>query len=125
VRLSTPCLPIIARMLTPPSDATPPIAALASACVHQLPTSPTSFAADRALFHATFEALLTAVAASDARLAFDRDGRPQAVSAVRHALPAMEAELFEAILEDLACELAATQEALYRVALAMRATPQS
>ena len=110
-------------MITPPSDAAPPIAALASAYVHHLPASPTSFAADRALFQSSFEALLTAVAASDARLAFDRDGRPQAVSAVRHALPAMEAELFEAILEDLACELAATQEALYRVALAMRATP--
>ena len=28
----------------------------------------------------------------------------------------MEAELFEVILEDLACELAATHEALYQVA---------
>ena len=112
-------------MLTPPPDAAPPIAALASACAHQLPASPTTFAADRAGFQSSLEALLTAVAASDARLAFDRDGRPQAISAVRHALPATEAELFEAILEDLACELAAAQEALYQVAVAAGAIAKS
>jgi len=112
-------------MVTPPSDATPQIAALASACVHQLPASPTSFAADGPLLKSTFEALLAAVAATDARLAFDREGRPQAVKAVRSALPAMEAELLDAILEDLACELAATQEALYQVAVAARATRNS
>src|SRR6188508_441813 len=112
-------------MVTPPSDATPQIAALASACVHQLPASPTSFAADRPLLQSTFEALLAAVATTDARLAFDRDGRPQAVKAVRSALPAMEAELLDAILEDLACELAAAQEALYQVAVAARATRNS
>lgn len=111
-------------MVTPPSDATPQIAALASACAHQLPSSPTSFAADRPFFTSTLDTLLAAVATTDARLAFDRDGRPQAVNAVRSALPAMEAELLDAILEDLACELAATQEALYQVALATRAAPK-
>jgi len=79
-----------------------------------------SFAADRSTFETTFASLLSAVAASDGRYAFDRDGRPQAVRAVRSALPAMEAELFDAILEDVACELAATQEALYQLALANR-----
>ena len=112
-------------MVTPPSDATPQIAALASACVQQIPTSPTSFAADRPQLQSTLEALLAAIAATDTRFAFDRDGRPQAVNAVRNALPAMETELLDAILEDLACELAATQEALYQVALALRATQKS
>ena len=107
-------------MVTPSPDATPPIAALASACARQLPSSPTSFAADRAAFHTALDALLAAVAGSDARYAFDREGRPQALHAVRSALPAMEAELFDVILEDIACELAATQEALYQLARANR-----
>ena len=107
-------------METPSPDAAPPAAALASACARQLPSTPSSFAADRSTFQMTFESLLSAVAASDGRFAFDREGRPQAVRAVRSALPAMEAELFDAILEDVACELAATQEALYQLALANR-----
>jgi hypothetical protein len=109
-------------MLTPPSDATPPIAALASACARQLPTAPASFASDAPAFQTALDALLAAVAAGDARYTFDREGRPPALQAVRSALPAMEAELFDVILEDLACELAATQEALYQLALAARAT---
>jgi hypothetical protein len=108
-------------MATLPSDATPPIAALASACARQIPSAPSSFAADRPSFQAALEALLAAVAASDGRFAFERDGRPQALRAVRDALPAMEAELLDAILDDVACELAATQEALYQLALANRA----
>src|SRR3954463_12016158 len=107
-------------METPTSDATPPTTALASACARQLPPTPSSFAADRSTFQAAFDSLLSAVASSDGRYAFDREGRPQAVRAVRSALPALEAELFDAILEDVACELAATQEALYQVALANR-----
>jgi len=107
-------------MTTGPSDAAPPITALASACSRQIPATPSTFAADHASFKSAFDALLAAIAASDARFAFDRDGRPQALQAVRAALPAMEAELFEAILEDVACELAATQEALYQLALANR-----
>jgi hypothetical protein len=107
-------------METPKPDAAPPTAALASACARQLPAAPSSFAADRSAFQTAFETLLSAVAASGDRYAFDRDGRPQAVRAVRSALPAMEAELFDAILEDVACELAATQEALYQLALANR-----
>jgi hypothetical protein len=107
-------------MVTPSPDAAPPIAALASACASQLPASPSSFVADRPAFETALAALLAAVAASDNRYAFDREGRPPALQAVRNALPAMEAELFDVILEDIACELAATQEALYRVAVAGR-----
>jgi hypothetical protein len=107
-------------MVTPPPDAAPPIAALASACARQLPVSPSNFDADSAGFRSSFDALLAAVAASDPRFTFDRDGRPPALQAVRNALPAMEAELFDVILEDLGCELAATREALYQLAIANR-----
>ena len=96
-------------MDSPLPDAAPPIAALASACARQFPDTPTSFAVDCAAFQPALDRLLTAVAASDGRYAFDREGRPQALVAVRRALPAMEAELFDAILEDVACELAAVQ----------------
>ncbi len=107
-------------MVTPPSDATPPIAALASACVAQIPATGSTFTNDHPAFQTAFDALLAAVAAADPGFAFDREGRPRALQAVRTALPAMEAELLDAILEDVACELAATQEALYQIALAVR-----
>ena len=64
-------------------------------------------------------ALLHAIRGTHARFAFDRDGRPDAVNAVREALPVMERDLFEAVLEDHACELAAVEEALYQFALAL------
>jgi hypothetical protein len=105
-------------MLTPSPDAAPSestqIAALASACVRQ-PQEPSATFATDAGFRSSYYALVSAIAASDARFAFDLEGRPGALRAVRGALPAMEVELFEVILEDLACELAATQEALYQV----------
>jgi len=86
-----------------------------------LPSTASSFAADQPAFHGALDALLAAVAASDPRYAFDREGRPAAVQAVRGALPAIEAELFDVILEDIACELAAIKEALYQVAITSRA----
>ena len=64
-------------------------------------------------------ALLHAVRKTHERFAFDRDGRPGAVNAVREALPMMERDLFDAVLEDQACELAAVEEALYQFALAL------
>ena len=64
-------------------------------------------------------ALLQAVRQAHARFAFDRDGRPGAVNAVREALPVMERDLFDAVLEDHACELAAVEEALYQFARAL------
>jgi outer membrane protein assembly factor BamA len=45
--------------------------------------------------------------------------RPDAVNAVREALPMMERDLFDAVLEDHACEVAAIEEALYQLALAL------
>jgi len=64
-------------------------------------------------------ALLHAVRNTHERFAFDRDGRPGAINAVREALPMMERDLFDAVLEDQACELAAVEEALYQFALAL------
>lgn len=64
--------------------------------------------------------LLRAVSRLDARLAFDKQGRPGAIEAVRAALPVIERDLFDAILEDHACEVAAVEEALYQLALAQR-----
>ena len=64
-------------------------------------------------------ALLAAIRRSHERFGFDRDGRPQAINAVREALPMMERDLFDAVLEDHACELAAVEEALYQFARAL------
>jgi hypothetical protein len=66
-----------------------------------------------------YQALLHAVRAAHERFAFDRVGRPGAVHAVREALPAMEREVFDAVLDDHACELAAVEEALYQFARAL------
>ena len=68
---------------------------------------------------AEYEALLRRIAQTAPEYAFDRAGRPFATEAVREALPAVERELFDAILEDFACERAAIEEGLYRVALAV------
>ena len=65
-----------------------------------------------------YDALLHAVRQLGPAYAFDRAGRPAAIDAVRQALPVIERDLFEAILDDYACEHAAIEEALLRVALA-------
>ena len=52
-----------------------------------------SFAAARQHVEAEYLALLNAIKATHERFAFDRDGRPGAVNAVREALPAMEREI--------------------------------
>jgi hypothetical protein len=65
---------------------------------------------------AELDALLDAIRMVDARFHFDRDGRPGAIEAVRHALPSMERDLFDAVIEDHACEVAALTEALWQVA---------
>jgi hypothetical protein len=62
-----------------------------------------------------FQRTLELVKASDPKFAFDREGRPGAIAAIRAALPAMERELLDAVLEDCECELAATREALVRM----------
>lgn len=67
-----------------------------------------------------YDELLRAIRNVDPRFAFDRDGRPGAVGAVREALPMMERDLFEAVLDDHACEIAAIEEALFQVLRAYR-----
>jgi hypothetical protein len=77
-----------------------------------------SFSEARQLAEGEYVALLDAVRQTHERFAFDRQGRPGAVGAVREALPVMERDLFDAVMEDHACELAAVEEALYQLALA-------
>jgi hypothetical protein len=84
-----------------------------------LPGGDPSFDAVRQRAETEYVALLNAVRKTHERFAFDRDGRPGAIGAVREALPVMERDLFEAVLEDHACELAAVEEALYQFALAL------
>jgi hypothetical protein len=93
---------------------------LLEACAQRIPASPRSFTEDRPALGPDLDALLAAIRESHERFAFDREGRPSAVTAVRQALPSMQADLFDAILEDVACELAAYQEALYRLAVTRR-----
>jgi hypothetical protein len=85
----------------------------------RLPLHESSFDAVRRESATEYQALLDAVKCLHARYAFDRDGRPGAIQAVREALPVMERDLFEAVLEDHACEVAAVEEALYQFALAL------
>jgi len=92
----------------------------AEKCAETIPSAPGSFAEDRAALAPHLDALIGTLRQSDERFAFDSEGRPSAIAAVREALPANEAELLAAILDDVACELAAYQEALYRIAVAAR-----
>jgi hypothetical protein len=89
---------------------------LVAACARRIPARPQSFQHDRPRLAPDLDALMAAIRQSDDRFAFDDDGRPGAVAAVRRALPSMEAELLDAILDDVACELAAYQEGLYQLA---------
>lgn len=91
---------------------------LADTCAEQLPAPAASFAEDLQAFAPALTSLIDAVRQTDARFAFDRDGRPGAIAAIRTTLPSLERELLDAVLEDHACEMAATQEALYQLALA-------
>lgn len=78
-----------------------------------------SFDAARQRAEEEYLALLGAVRRTHQRFTFDRDGRPHALNAVREALPMMERDLLDAVLEDHACELAAVEEALYQFARAL------
>ena len=102
------------------AEHTSSIADLAAACAGRIPRPARSFHEDRPAFDAAVRDLLDAVRHSNDRFAFDLAGRPAALAAIRQALPAVEAELLDAVLEDVACELAAAQEALYQVVLAVR-----
>jgi hypothetical protein len=62
-----------------------------------------------------FTRTLDAVKGTDPRFVYDREGRPGAIAAIRSALPTIERELFDAVIEDCECELAATREAMFRL----------
>ena len=76
--------------------------------------------ADRNAIEQEFQRTLEALKASHPKFAFDRDGRPGAIGAVRGALPTIERELFDAVIEDCECELAATREALFQMIAALK-----
>ena len=71
--------------------------------------------ADRGAIERAFQQTLDAVKTSNAKFAFDREGRPGAIAAIRGALPMMERDLFDAVMEDCECELAATREAMLQM----------
>jgi hypothetical protein len=100
---------------------TPPLARLAEICASRIDPASPSFDAALPRFETEIGQLLDALKALDARYLFDREGRPGAVAAIRGALPTLEQELFDAVMEDCQCELAATREALFQVAKSMAA----
>ena len=70
---------------------------------------------DRLAIERELQGVLERLKTQDPRFAFDRDGRPGAIAAVRGALPLMERELFDAVMEDCECEFAALREALVQM----------
>jgi hypothetical protein len=91
------------------------IETLAAACATHLRDTT---AADGAALGRDFGTLLDRVRMLDPAFAFDREGRPGAIAAVREALPPQERDLLDAILEDHQCELAAVREAMRLIARA-------
>ena len=71
--------------------------------------------ADRGAIERAFQQTLEAVKTSNPKFVFDREGRPGAIAAIRGALPMMERDLFDAVMEDCECELAATREAMFQM----------
>jgi hypothetical protein len=70
---------------------------------------------DRQTIERDLQRRLEILKTKDPRFAFDRDGRPGAIAAVRGSLPTMERELFDAVMEDCECECAALREALFQL----------
>src|SRR5947207_13614893 len=70
---------------------------------------------DRGAIERAFQQMLEAVKTSNPRFVFDREGRPGAIAAIRGALPMVERDLFDAVMEDCECELAATREAMFQM----------
>jgi len=71
--------------------------------------------ANRGAIERAFQQMLEAVKTSNPKFVFDREGRPGAIAAIRGALPMMERDLFDAVIEDCECELAATREAMFQM----------
>jgi hypothetical protein len=92
------------------------LARLADACASRLSGART---AEALALEPSFTELLNAIRQSHPRFAFEREGRPDAIAAVREALPLIERDLFDAVVEDHACEVAALGEALFLMAQAL------
>jgi hypothetical protein len=111
-----------ARTDTTPSDSHRPdttrIDDLAARIAGRSAAGTAAFADAAREFEDEYRSLLAAIAGLHARFAFDRDGRPGAIAAVRDALPPVECDLLDAIVDDHVCEVAAIEEALWRVARA-------
>ena len=75
--------------------------------------------ADRDDVEREFTRTLDAIKGSHAQFTFDREGRPGAIAAIRGALPQMERDLFDAVIEDCECELAANKEAMFQMVAAL------
>jgi hypothetical protein len=86
----------------------------ADAFAARVPAHPSSFSEDFHGFDRELHALLDAVRALDSHLAFDLEGRPAAIAAIRLALPSIERDLLDAVIDDHEAEVAAWQEALYQ-----------
>ena len=84
------------------------------------PAEENTLIAERDTIEREFQQALAAVKTSHPKFVFDREGRPGAIAAIRGALPAMERELFDAVMEDCECELAATREALFEIVRALQ-----
>jgi len=91
------------------------VARLAEMCASRINPALSNFDEAYPQFKHELQQLLEALKGSDPRYFFDRAGRPEAVAAVRATLPAVERELFDAVIEDCECELAATREAFFQV----------
>jgi len=100
------------------------VARLAELCVLRIDPTATSFDEAFPTFKNEIEQLLDCLKTLDPRYLFDRAGRPGAIAAVRNALPAAERELFDAVIEDCQCELAATKEALFQVVRKVAVAPE-
>jgi hypothetical protein len=98
----------------------PAVARCAEAFLARLSATAASFAENLPRVDTEFRQLLDAVRQLDPQFAFDHEGRPAAVQTIRAALPGIERELLDAVLDDHACEIRATREALYRVLMIQR-----
>jgi hypothetical protein len=86
----------------------------ADAFAARLPPTPSTFSEDFQAFDRELSALVDIVRGLDSQFAFDLEGRPAALTAIRAALPGMERELLDAVLDDHEAEVAAWKEALYQ-----------
>lgn len=99
--------------MTPPDDVARDVERCARHFIEQ--------SADRPAASSGYRDLLALVRNLDQRFAFDDEGRPAAIEAVRNALPTMERDLLDAIIEDFTCQLAAAAEAARQIARAAAA----